>query len=104
MGDCDAGAFEAGGEPICTDFDGDGVYAEGGLCGLQDCNDRNNTLSPAAPERVGDGLNNDCNALTPDRVGTADEAAGLLADLVREDVATPQGIGYAVALLAALVI
>ena len=45
---------------ICTDFDGDGYYAEPG-CGLyQDCDDYNNTIHPGAPELC-DGLDNNCN-------------------------------------------
>ncbi len=48
---------------LCTDDDGDGHYAEGGLCGVADWNDTDNTVYPGAPEVLGDGKDNDQDGL-----------------------------------------
>ncbi|MBK7976025.1 MAG: putative metal-binding motif-containing protein [Deltaproteobacteria bacterium] len=63
-GSCDVGAYEAGATP-CTDADLDGYYAEGGACGTKDCNDTNASVSPGGTELPGNGLDDDCNPLTP---------------------------------------
>ncbi|MBC8412837.1 MAG: thrombospondin type 3 repeat-containing protein [Nitrospira sp.] len=49
----------------CTDTDGDTYYAEGGICGLADCNDSRADVFPGAPELC-DAADNDCNGLTDD--------------------------------------
>ncbi len=57
--------------PPCPDADGDGYHAcsmscdaTGLLCG--DCNDGSFSVNPGRPEVCNDGINNDCNAATPD--------------------------------------
>lgn len=54
--------------PTCSDADNDTFYAQVG-CGIVDCNDGNNTISPAAAE-ICDGVDNNCN-------GQIDEAGAL---------------------------
>ena len=45
----------------CSDADGDGFFA-GASCGTPvDCNDRNPTIYPGAPEIAGDGIDQDCD-------------------------------------------
>jgi hypothetical protein len=34
-------------DATCTDNDGDGAYAEGGICGPQDCNDNDPSINPS---------------------------------------------------------
>ena len=63
-GSCDVGAYEVGATP-CTDGDADGYYAQGGACGSKDCNDGNSSVNPAATELPGNGVDDDCNPLTP---------------------------------------
>jgi hypothetical protein len=53
---------------FCTDDDKDGYAVEGGICGAVDCDDNNSTINPGASELC-DGLDNDCNAATPDGSG-----------------------------------
>jgi len=45
----------------CADADGDNYSAEGGLCGLMDCNDRDAAINPGACDIIGDGIDQDCN-------------------------------------------
>ncbi len=47
----------------CTDADGDGFNAEGGMCGPRDINDANPDVYPGAPEICNDGVDNDGNGL-----------------------------------------
>jgi hypothetical protein len=49
---------------VCTDDDGDGFNAEGGPCGLMDCNDADFDVKPSATEYCTDGIDNNCNNLT----------------------------------------
>ncbi|UCH80047.1 MAG: putative metal-binding motif-containing protein, partial [Nitrospiraceae bacterium] len=44
----------------CTDGDGDGFAIEGGVCGLADCNDGDDTIYPGAP-KLCDGKDNNCD-------------------------------------------
>lgn len=50
-------------QPTCTDADGDGFFAEGGLCGPMDADDSNKDVYPGAPELCTDGVDNDGNGL-----------------------------------------
>ncbi len=63
-GACDSGAFEVGAAP-CTDADQDGYSVEGGACGAVDCNDANAGVNPGATEIPLNGVDDDCNPLTP---------------------------------------
>lgn len=63
-GTCDSGAFEVGAAP-CTDADQDGYSVEGGACGAVDCNDANASVNPGATEVPLNGIDDDCNPLTP---------------------------------------
>lgn len=56
-------------KPICTDYDGDGYYAEGGDCGQKDCNDNSVSVNPGANETCADGIDNNCD-------GQIDEGCG----------------------------
>lgn len=47
----------------CRDNDNDGYSAEGGYCGPIDCKDSNARINPGAPERCGNGIDDDCNGL-----------------------------------------
>lgn len=47
----------------CTDADGDGFNAEGGMCGPKDLDDTNAAVFPGAPEICTDGVDNDGNGL-----------------------------------------
>lgn len=49
--------------PVCTDADGDGFNAEGGMCGPLDMDDTNPAVFPGAPEICTDGIDNDGNGL-----------------------------------------
>jgi len=49
------------GDIICTDSDGDGYYAEGGDCGVVDCDDNDATIYPGAIEIPADGIDQDCD-------------------------------------------
>ena len=46
--------------PTCTDKDGDGFSAEGGECGVKDCNDTDGRIYPNSVE-IFDGVDNNCN-------------------------------------------
>jgi len=61
---CD-GSVDEGCLPPCTDSDFDGYYAEGGDCGLQDCNDADPTVNPGATES--------CNEIDDNCDGSVDE-------------------------------
>ncbi|MGV1100658.1 RHS repeat-associated core domain-containing protein [Thiovibrio sp. JS02] len=50
----------------CTDNDGDGFSPDGEKCGPVDCNDSEQLAHPGLAEICGDGINNDCDATTPD--------------------------------------
>lgn len=51
-------------QPICTDADGDGYYAEGATCGTPaDFNDNESGAYPGATEDCSDGIDNDGNGL-----------------------------------------
>ena len=45
---------------ICTDSDSDTYSAEGGLCGLRDCNDNNLNINPSMAETC-NGADDNCN-------------------------------------------
>jgi len=47
--------------PSCTDADGDAFYAEPGCGTALDCDDRDRTVYPGAPEIKHDGIDQDCN-------------------------------------------
>lgn len=49
--------------PPCTDFDGDGFFAEAN-CGTQvDCNDLDASINPLACDIKGDGIDQDCDGV-----------------------------------------
>jgi hypothetical protein len=73
----DAGPGDAG-PCVDRDEDGDGVSTCDG-----DCADTNPLVYPAARERCGDGLDNDCNAATPD--ACSEPAAVYVSALVGDD-------------------
>ncbi|NMB48740.1 VWA domain-containing protein [Candidatus Kuenenbacteria bacterium] len=50
-------------EPTCTDADADGYFAEGGACGLADCDDTNSAINPSTTE-ICDLLDNNCDGQT----------------------------------------
>jgi hypothetical protein len=52
--------------PPCTDADGDTYFAEGGSCGLMDCNDSNPAINPGAADINCNGVDENCS-------GAADE-------------------------------
>ncbi|MBK7977031.1 MAG: hypothetical protein IPK07_28465 [Deltaproteobacteria bacterium] len=54
----------------CTDADGDGFFAEGGVCGPVDCGDSSPSVNPAATE-VCDGIDDDCDGQIDEGVGLA---------------------------------
>ena len=63
----------------CTDADNDGFGRTGtpsNACGASDCNDNDDTISPAADE-VCDGVDNDCNGLIDDDVNQPELCNGL---------------------------
>ncbi len=47
-------------QPICTDKDGDGYYAQAGCGSAVDCNDNDPTIYPGAPERC-NNRDDDCD-------------------------------------------
>lgn len=51
---------------ICTDSDVDGFAAEGGGCGLTDCDDSNAGVYPGAAEICDNAVDDNCNGLTDD--------------------------------------
>jgi len=46
---------------VCTDGDGDGFAAEGGDCGLADCNDSDSSINPDAFDTPNNGIDEDCS-------------------------------------------
>ncbi|MFC1889575.1 MopE-related protein [Thermodesulfobacteriota bacterium] len=54
--------------PECNDTDGDGFFTGGDHCGPADCDDGNVEINPGAPDFC-DGVDNDCNAGSPDGSG-----------------------------------
>ncbi len=57
-------------EIFCTDSDNDGYAAEGGACGLVDCNDSNAAINPVAFE-ICDNVDNNCNSATDENLTSA---------------------------------
>ena len=49
--------------PTCTDADGDGYAAEGGVCGPVDCNDTDPSINPGAGEICVNAIDDDCDGL-----------------------------------------
>jgi hypothetical protein len=49
----------------CSDGDGDGFNAEGGSCGIRDCNDGNPAVRPSATEAC-NGVDDDCDGVVDD--------------------------------------
>ena len=79
--DCD-GLVDTDAECVnpCTDADGDGYAVEGGACGLVDCDDGDDRMSPGINEsdfagNCDDGLDNDCDGLV-DTDPTCDQGGG----------------------------
>ena len=62
----------------CTDNDGDNFYAEGGDCGLVDCDDSNPNVYPGHPEVAGNGIDDDCDGLIDEGCFIATAAFGSL--------------------------
>jgi hypothetical protein len=65
----------------CIDFDADGFFGHTEGCDrATDCNDREATVRPGAPEIPGDGFDNSCDGL--DSIGDApiDESVGVFVD------------------------
>jgi len=57
----------------CTDNDNDGYAVEGGLCGIPDCDDHDDTIHPKAVE-ICDSIDNDCNGIIDDQdTGISDQ-------------------------------
>ena len=48
-------------EPVCTDIDGDGFFADAGCGGQLDCNDLDAGINPAACDIKRDGIDQDCD-------------------------------------------
>jgi hypothetical protein len=65
--------------PPCVDADGDG-YGVGAHCEIEDCNDVDAGVNPAATERC-DGLDNDCDGLVDDEDDSLVGELELLVDL-----------------------
>ena len=71
-GDCDTGAFERG-AIACIDLDADGYGNPASpACGHPelDCDDGDATVNPGATEIPGNGIDDDCNPLTPPGCGS----------------------------------
>lgn len=64
-GDIDCSDSDCGSEPVCScDMDGDGYDSLS--CDGNDCDDTDPLINPGMMEICGDGIDNDCNALTDD--------------------------------------
>ena len=50
-------------QPVCTDADGDGFFAESEACGPPDCRDSDPSIFPGASEVCGDATDNNCDGL-----------------------------------------
>ena len=84
--ECDAGSFERGATfPSCTDLDGDGYSPELLGCGPVDCNDDDAAVHPGAVEIPDNGIDDDCDAVTP-TCGPASIAYDPVSDSVRGDL------------------
>ncbi|HXV59338.1 MAG TPA: MopE-related protein [Vicinamibacteria bacterium] len=59
-------------QPVCTDADGDGFFAEIEGCGTTDCRDSDPSVFPGAPEVCGDGIDNDCDGLIDEGCASPD--------------------------------
>ncbi|NIR35313.1 MAG: hypothetical protein GWN79_03220, partial [Actinobacteria bacterium] len=77
-GDCTVDCLDG-----CLDADGDGYGEPGGLadhCLAADCDDTDPAVHPGAPELTCDGIDNDCDAGTPDNLDTDADGFGCGAD------------------------
>ena len=64
----------SGGDPDCTDSDGDG-YGEGADCAGPDCNDDDDAINPGVSEACDDANANCCNGVDDNCDGVIDENA-----------------------------
>ncbi len=63
-GGTDYEVFRADFNDTCTDYDGDGYYAEAGCGSLVDCSDTYSDINPGAAEVCTDGVDNNCDGKT----------------------------------------
>ncbi|MBN2722618.1 MAG: putative metal-binding motif-containing protein [Deltaproteobacteria bacterium] len=59
--DCDGHVDDGCGTTFCTDADNDGYGVGVGCTGPQDCDDTDPSISPAATENCGDGVDDNCD-------------------------------------------
>ncbi|HZN03892.1 MAG TPA: MopE-related protein, partial [Candidatus Polarisedimenticolia bacterium] len=87
---CDGAVDESNICPPCPDADSDG-FTDAACIGGNDCNDQSASVHPGAAELCNYGVDDDCNALTPD--GLTDPQAGSPCDGADTDLCS-EGVQF----------